>query len=91
MKQVVCWKVLFYMWNFLIKLDKEFYKKWPFWHHDTRWQKKKYNYSCDNFIGNNLRIHEHSIRPASFFQKWNQILQKDNCFKNKIAKICAFH
>ena len=40
MKQVVCWKVLFYMWNFLIKLVKEFYKKCPFWHHETRWQKK---------------------------------------------------
>ena len=60
----------------------------------TSWNKvaeKKYNYSCDNFIGNNLRIHKHSIRPASFFQKWNQILQKDNCFKIKMAKICAFH
>ena len=60
----------------------------------TSWNKvaeKRYNYSCDNFIGNNLRIHKHSIRPASFFQKWNQILQKDNCFKIKIAKICAFH
>ena len=82
MKQVVCWKVLFYMWNFLIKLVKEFYKKCPFWHHET----KKYNYSCDNFKGNNLRIHKHSIRPASFFQKWNQILQKDNCFNIKIAQ-----
>ena len=52
---------------------------------------RKKIYSCDNFIGNNLQIHKHSIRPASFFQKWNQILQKDNCFKIKIAKICAFH
>ena len=52
---------------------------------------RKKIYSYDNFIGNNLRIHKHSIRPASFFQKWNQILQKDNCFKIKIAKICAFH
>ena len=55
----------------------------------TSWNKvaeKKYNYSCDNFIGNNLRIHKHSIRPASFFQKWNQILQKDNCFNIKIAQ-----
>ena len=50
---------------------------------------RKKIYSCDNFIGNNLRIHEHSICPASFFQKWNQILQKDNnnCSKIKIAKI----
>ena len=79
------------MWNFLIKLVKEFYKKCPIL---TSWNKvaeKKYNYSCDNFKGNSLRIHKHSIRPASFFQKWNQILQKDNCFKIKIAKICAFH
>lgn len=72
------------MWNFLIKLVKEFYNKCPFWHHETRWQKKKYNYSCDNFIGNNLRIHKHSIHPASFFQKWNQILQKDNIIVSKL-------
>ena len=39
-----------------------------------------------NFKGNNLRIHKHSICPASFFQKWNQILQKDNCFNIKIAQ-----
>ena len=59
----------------------------------TSWNKvaEKKIYSCDNFKGNNLRIHKHSIRPASFFQKWNQILQKDNYFKIKIAKICAFH
>ena len=38
---------------------------------------------------NNLRIHKHSIRPASSFQKWNQILRNNNFFKIKIAKICV--
>ena len=70
----------------IVKQDqrvKEFYKNVLF---DIMKQggRKKYNYSCDNFIGNNLRIHKHSIRPASFFQKWDQILQKDNNIVSKL-------
>lgn len=74
------------MWNFLIKLVKEFYKKMSFL---TLWNKvaeKNIIIPVHNFKGNNLRIHKHSICPASFFQKWNQILQKDNCFNIKIAQ-----
>ena len=51
---------------------------------------KQKNYSCDNFIGNNLRIHKHSIRPASFFQKWNQILQRTIVSKLKLPKFVLF-
>ena len=81
MKQVV----LFYMWNFLIKLVKEFYKKCPFWHHETKklflWQLHRKQ------LTNPQAQHSSSL----FFPKVESNPTKDNCFKIKIAKICAFH